>query len=266
MYASQQVSLLDKKVVNSIGPIAAESSHLNVGTGPSVELNSIKSKHDFIKLVFDVSLNSTSDIDLFLTELEAGKYPIWSNLDSDTCSKVHEAMSGLLEVYEMNTKATNSNPEESIKDTMVVDSIIVIASVMFLSFFPRCLFVKSMHGRVEEETKKLAEIREELEALEDPRRKEVTTVRKRIDVVNKELKPLGQSCLKKLTSLFNYKPSNQKEKEYREVLEAFNEKNKEKAQLVARLMELVTESERVRMKKLEELSKDIESLGQFVPR
>ncbi|PWA89554.1 hypothetical protein CTI12_AA111220 [Artemisia annua] len=110
-------------VENSKGPIAAESSHLNVGTGPSIELNSIKSKHDFIKLVFDVSLNSTSDIDLFLTELEAGKHPIWSNLDSDTRSKVHEAMSGLLEVYEMNTNATKSNSEDSIKDTMVADSV-----------------------------------------------------------------------------------------------------------------------------------------------
>ena len=38
------------------GPIAAESSHLNVGTGPSIELNSIKSKHDFIELVFGVWL------------------------------------------------------------------------------------------------------------------------------------------------------------------------------------------------------------------
>ncbi|PWA80622.1 hypothetical protein CTI12_AA195040 [Artemisia annua] len=110
-------------VENSKGPIAAESSHLNVGTGPSIELNSIKSKHDFIKLVFDVSLNTTSDIDLFLTELEAGKYPIWSNLDSDTQTKVHEAMSGLLEVYEMNTNATNFNSEDSIKDTMVADSV-----------------------------------------------------------------------------------------------------------------------------------------------
>ncbi|KVH90649.1 Golgin, RAB6-interacting [Cynara cardunculus var. scolymus] len=56
------------------------------------------------------------------------------------------------------------------------------------------------------------------------------------------------------------------EKEYREALEAFNEKNKEKSQLLARLMELVTESERVRMKKLEELNNNIESLGQFTPR
>ncbi|XP_024986737.1 uncharacterized protein PF11_0207-like [Cynara cardunculus var. scolymus] len=113
--------------------------------------------------------------------------------------------------------------------------------------------VHAQLDRVGEETKKLAEIRQELEALEDPRRKEVTTVRKKIDLVNKELKPLGQSCHKK-------------EKEYREALEAFNEKNKEKSQLLARLMELVTESERVRMKKLEELNNNIESLGQFTPR
>jgi len=32
----------------------------------------------------------------------------------------------------------------------------------------------------------------------DPTRKEVATVRKRIDAVNRELKPLGQSCLKKV--------------------------------------------------------------------
>ncbi|XP_027349642.1 structural maintenance of chromosomes protein 1A-like isoform X3 [Abrus precatorius] len=105
-------------------------------------------------------------------------------------------------------------------------------------------------GRVEEETKRLATIREEyqeLEALADPMRKEVALVRKRIDSVNKELKPLGHTCQKK-------------EKEYKEALEAFNEKNKEKVQLITRLMELVSESERLRMKKLEELSKNIDSL------
>ncbi|KAK1310997.1 hypothetical protein QJS10_CPA08g01557 [Acorus calamus] len=102
-------------------------------------------------------------------------------------------------------------------------------------------------GRVEEETKRLAEIREELEGLADPTRKEVSALRKKIDAVNRELKPLGQSCHKK-------------EKEYREALDAFNEKNKEKAQLLTKLMELVAESERLRMKRLEELSKTIDSL------
>lgn len=39
---------------------------------------------------------------------------------------------------------------------------------------------------------------QELEGLADPMRKEVASVRKRIDLVNRELRPLGQSCLKKV--------------------------------------------------------------------
>ncbi|KAL3642667.1 hypothetical protein CASFOL_013482 [Castilleja foliolosa] len=107
--------------------------------------------------------------------------------------------------------------------------------------------VQAQLGRIEEETKRLSFIREELEALADPMKKEVSVVRKRIDSVNKELKPLGQTCQKK-------------EREYKEALESFNEKNKEKVQLITRLMELVSESERMRMKKLEELSKNIETI------
>ncbi|KAJ4733666.1 transcriptional activator (DUF662) [Rhynchospora pubera] len=103
-------------------------------------------------------------------------------------------------------------------------------------------------GRVEEESKRLSLVKQELEGMADPTRKEIEAIRKRIDSVNRQLKPLGQSCIKK-------------EKEYKETLEAFNEKTKEKALLVNRLMELVAESERLRMKKLEELSKTIDSLG-----
>ncbi|GJN27722.1 hypothetical protein PR202_gb15768 [Eleusine coracana subsp. coracana] len=80
-------------------------------------------------------------------------------------------------------------------------------------------------GRVEEESKRLAFIRQELEAMADPTRKEVESIRKRIDTVNRQLKPLGKTCVKK-------------EKEYKEVLEAFNEKSKEKALLVNRLIEV----------------------------
>ncbi|RRT77150.1 hypothetical protein B296_00012112 [Ensete ventricosum] len=79
-------------------------------------------------------------------------------------------------------------------------------------------------GRVEEESKRLAVIQKELEAMADPTRKEVSAIRKKIDAVNRELKPLGYNCLKK--------------KEYKEALEAFNEKNREKAQLVNRLIEV----------------------------
>ncbi|XP_074311984.1 uncharacterized protein LOC141647614 [Silene latifolia] len=107
--------------------------------------------------------------------------------------------------------------------------------------------VQAQLGRVEEETKRLALIRGELESLADPKRKDVAQVRKRIDVINKELKPLGATVQKK-------------EREYKEALDVFNEKNKEKVQLINKLVELVGESERLRMTKLDELSKSIESL------
>ncbi|WZY69792.1 hypothetical protein YC2023_067407 [Brassica napus] len=73
--------------------------------------------------------------------------------------------------------------------------------------------VQAQLGRVEEETKRLALIREELEGLAEPMRKEVALARKKIDSVNKELK----NDLSKLG-----------EREYKEALEAFNEKNREK--------------------------------------
>ncbi|KAF5766442.1 putative RAB6-interacting golgin [Helianthus annuus] len=100
-------------------------------------------------------------------------------------------------------------------------------------------------GRAEEETRRLAQVWEELEVLTDPMRKEVAMVRKKIDVANREVRSLGQSCQKK-------------EKEYKEALEAFNHKNNEKNQLTAALMELVKESENIRMRKLEELNKNID--------
>ncbi|GFZ06025.1 RAB6-interacting golgin [Actinidia rufa] len=102
--------------------------------------------------------------------------------------------------------------------------------------------VEMQLGRAEEETRRLAQIWEELDVLTDPMRKEVAIVRKRIDMVNRDLKSLGQSCQKK-------------EKEYKEALEAFNEKSNEKAHLTSTLMEMVNDSEKMRMKKLEELSK-----------
>ncbi|GJW06114.1 putative fructose-bisphosphate aldolase cytoplasmic isozyme-like protein [Tanacetum coccineum] len=107
--------------------------------------------------------------------------------------------------------------------------------------------VQAQLARIDQQTKHLASIQEELEALTDPMKKEVSVVRKKIDSVNKELKPLGQTCQKK-------------EREYKEALDDFNNKNKEKVQLITRLMELVSESETTRMKKLDELSKSIETV------
>ncbi|KAG8387529.1 hypothetical protein BUALT_Bualt02G0030500 [Buddleja alternifolia] len=107
--------------------------------------------------------------------------------------------------------------------------------------------VQAQLGRVVEETKRLADIREEIEGLNDPKRKEVATIRKKVDLINRDLKLLGLNCHKK-------------EKEYKVALETFNEKNKEKGQLIAKQLELVAESEKLRLKKLEELRKNIDSL------
>ncbi|KAH0723398.1 hypothetical protein KY285_005954 [Solanum tuberosum] len=112
--------------------------------------------------------------------------------------------------------------------------------------------VQAQLGRVEEETRRLAIIREELETLADPMKKDVSTVRKRIDIVNRVKTPW--------TDLPEEGVGGRFEKEYKEALEAFNEKHKEKVQLISRLMELVGESEKMRLKKLEELSKSIETI------
>ncbi|KAL7147136.1 hypothetical protein ABFS83_06G087800 [Erythranthe nasuta] len=101
--------------------------------------------------------------------------------------------------------------------------------------------------RAQEEAKRLTQVWEELEVFTDPMRKEVTSVRRRLDLANRDLKSLAQICQKK-------------EKEYKEVLEAFQEKTKEKAQLTTALVEMVNQSESFRMRKLEELSKILLSL------
>ncbi|KAL3838219.1 hypothetical protein ACJIZ3_022810 [Penstemon smallii] len=106
--------------------------------------------------------------------------------------------------------------------------------------------VESQLNRAEVETKRLAQVWEELEVFTDPMRKEVATVRKRIDMANRDLKSLGQICQKK-------------EKEYKEAMEAFQEKNKEKAQLTSTLVEMLNQSEKFRLKKLEDLGKIVNS-------
>ncbi|CAI9778942.1 unnamed protein product [Fraxinus pennsylvanica] len=58
--------------------------------------------------------------------------------------------------------------------------------------------VLAQMGRIEQENRRLATIREELEALADPRKKEVTLVQKKIDAANKELKTLRRTSQKKV--------------------------------------------------------------------
>eukprot|EP01018_Ginkgo_biloba_P016878 Gb_29824 [translate_table: standard] len=78
------------------------------------------------------------------------------------------------------------------------------------SYTTRCLFV--LHCL-------------ELEGLGDPTKKEVAEIRKKIEVVDRELKPLKQTC-------------DRKEREYKEAVEAFNEKSRLKTELITSLMEL----------------------------
>jgi hypothetical protein len=42
---------------------------------------------------------------------------------------------------------------------------------------------------------------QELEVMADPTRREVETIRKRVDKLNRQLKPLGKNCLKKVKPL-----------------------------------------------------------------
>ncbi|XP_042020258.1 uncharacterized protein LOC121767990 [Salvia splendens] len=104
--------------------------------------------------------------------------------------------------------------------------------------------VQAQLTRVEEEAKRLHLIHGELDSVTDPMRKELSAICKRVEIVNRDVKSLGVTCQKK-------------EKEYKESVEAFNEKTTEKGQLLAKLAELMNESEKLRSTKLEELCKNI---------
>lgn len=84
-------------------------------------------------------------------------------------------------------------------------------------------------------------------------RKEISAIRKRVDAINRELKPLGQSCQRKVNEcgfgifvnlIFLADSSDHwlflllQEREFKEALEAYNEKNKEKAMFVSKLVEV----------------------------
>ncbi|KAL3681902.1 hypothetical protein R1sor_024858 [Riccia sorocarpa] len=108
-------------------------------------------------------------------------------------------------------------------------------------------------NRVSNEAKRLDELRRELDSLEDPTRREVADIRKKIESVDRELKPLKQLC-------------ERKEKELKEAVAAYNDKTKLKTELVGRLIEVVTTSERVRMQKLEELNNHLEQMERLSGR
>lgn len=111
--------------------------------------------------------------------------------------------------------------------------------------------VKVQAERVMQEAKKLEQLKKELETIEDPTKKEVADLRKRIEAVDKELRPMKALC-------------ERKERELKDALTTYNDKNAQKAELVGKLFEIVTESEKMRLKKLDEINmllRDMECRG-----
>ncbi|CAA0814412.1 Family of unknown function (DUF662 [Striga hermonthica] len=64
--------------------------------------------------------------------------------------------------------------------------------------------VESQLTRAQQEAKRLTQVWEEIEEFTDPMRKDVTTVRKRLDTANRDLKSLAQICQKKVIHSFLY--------------------------------------------------------------
>lgn len=60
------------------------------------------------------------------------------------------------------------------------------------------ILVRTVIFQSSKKQKSKLDIVQELEAMADPTRKEVAAIRKKIDAINREMKPLRQSCLKKV--------------------------------------------------------------------
>eukprot|EP00249_Psilotum_nudum_P013805 c24523_g1_i1 orf=204-851(+) len=105
--------------------------------------------------------------------------------------------------------------------------------------------LQAQMNREDQEARRLEELRKGLEKLESPTKKKVLDIKKKIDSLEKELTPLTQLRLRK-------------EKELKEAEQAYNQKSNLKLELVTKLTEIVTESERLRMRKLDELKRHIE--------
>ncbi|PWA60128.1 Peptidase S10, serine carboxypeptidase [Artemisia annua] len=88
----------------------------NISSDPSIatddQTKSIKSKHDYINVLFGVSLKTMKDIDDFTKGCEDGTYSVWNELESDVRTMVMEAICGLAEAFSAETiaKSTTTKP------------------------------------------------------------------------------------------------------------------------------------------------------------
>ncbi|PWA82615.1 hypothetical protein CTI12_AA174050 [Artemisia annua] len=88
----------------------------SVASDPSIatddQTKSTKSKHDYINVLFGVSLKTMKDIDDFTKGCEDGTYSVWNELESDVRTMVMEAVCGLAEAFSVETiaKSTTTKP------------------------------------------------------------------------------------------------------------------------------------------------------------
>ncbi|PWA84295.1 ARM repeat superfamily protein [Artemisia annua] len=88
----------------------------NTSSDPSLatddQTKSTKSKHDYINVLFGVSLKTMKDIDDFTKGCEDGTYSVWNELESDVRTMVMEAVCGLAEAFSAETiaKSTTTKP------------------------------------------------------------------------------------------------------------------------------------------------------------
>ncbi|PWA89431.1 hypothetical protein CTI12_AA107680 [Artemisia annua] len=109
---STNVSSGDDVLIGDDVPGATQATNEYVGnadvSGPTY--------HDFLLGVFGISLKSVSDINLFVNDLEAGKYTVWPTLDFQTQSQVQEAVVGLGKALVLDMQANAPSVVEAAKD------------------------------------------------------------------------------------------------------------------------------------------------------
>ena len=67
--------------------------------GQSSATTSVKSNQDFIEALIGVSLKTLKDVDDFTKDLDAGKFPVWAELESDIRSMATDAIYGFWEAF-----------------------------------------------------------------------------------------------------------------------------------------------------------------------
>ncbi|PWA52779.1 hypothetical protein CTI12_AA451110 [Artemisia annua] len=100
----------------------------NISSDPSIatddQTKSIKSKHDYINVLFGVSLKTMKDIDDFTKGCEDGTYSVWNELESDVRTMVMEAICGLAEAFSAETIAKSTTTKPTHESPIVqVDSV-----------------------------------------------------------------------------------------------------------------------------------------------